>query len=252
MKHLTCLAIVILIAGSPGVGAAEPVLLGKTEAELSGNLRGLLLDNLPDPLYDKSVDWGRTKSVKVPRLNRGRVYLDRVEKNDGRWRKLQVEALNPKNTLALDIRHVENPEPGKVTFTVHLAADVRLDGTQQHWESGLKLYSTSVRGRARVQAMLHCETTMKTEFVKLLPEVVLSFKVTKAETAYDNLVVEHVVGVGGEAAKLIGDAGHELIHHWKPSLERNLLERANRAVEKALADKTVRLTLSKLFKSKAK
>ena len=48
----------------------------------------------------------------------------------------------------------------------------------------------------------------------------MTLKVTKAELGYENLKFEHLAGVGGEAAELIGEAGHKLLTQWKPSLER--------------------------------
>jgi hypothetical protein len=60
-------------------------------------------------------------------------------------------------------------------------------------------------------------------------------------------VTEHVAGVGGELAEWIGDAGHNLMKHIKPSIEHHLLEKANAAIVKAADTKEVRISLTKWF-----
>jgi hypothetical protein len=67
-------------------------------------------------------------------------------------------------------------------------------------------------------------------------------RVLSSNIFYDHLVTEHVPGIGGEMAEWIGDAGHNLLKHLKPSLERNLLEKANTAIVRAADTKEVRLS----------
>jgi hypothetical protein len=62
--------------------------------------------------------------------------------------------------------------------------------------------------------------------------------------------VEHIAGVGGEAAKLLGDAARSSMKHWHPSFERRLIEKANEAVVKAGDTKEVRLGLTGLLGKK--
>jgi hypothetical protein len=242
-------SLVLALVTVPALGGPAS-LLGSSEDQLAGTLRGLLLQHLPDPLYDASPGWGRTKPVKALKTYRGRVSWKEVPKNDGLWRKFHAVALNPRDSVVLDVRELANTGPGAMAFTVFVAGDARFEATQQHWESGIKLYGTTVRARARVRAALRCEATVRPDFSAGLPDVVASLKVTKAEVGYENLVVEHVAGLGGDAAKILGAAGHDLINQWKPSLERRLLERANEAVVKAGRTKEVRVGLSKLMKTK--
>ena len=81
-----------------------------------------------------------------------------------------------------------------------------------------------------------------------LPDLVFRLRVVKSEVAYDDLVVEHVPGLGGDAAKLLGEAVRASIKHWHPGLERKLLEKANHAILKGGDSKEVRVSLSKLWK----
>jgi hypothetical protein len=249
IRHLLGLMIVALAANSSY--AAIPIPILSNEAELAGIMRGLSLEKLPNPLYQKEKDWGRTKEIEVPRIRRGRLRMATVAKNDGHWRKIRVDAINPRDSLVVDVRNVQRPKPGQMTFELFVAMDVRMDATQEHWENGLKLYGASIRARCRVKATIRCSVDTEAELKNLMPELILRLKVTEAHTLYENLVVEHVAGIGGDGAKLIGAAGHEMIHHWKPSMERDLLEKANQAIVKAGANKEFRIGLERLFKSKS-
>jgi hypothetical protein len=53
--------------------------------------------------------------------------------------------------------------------------------------------------------------------------------------------------VGGETAKLLGDAAVDALRTFKPSLERNLVARANAAIVRAADTKEVRVNLANLF-----
>jgi hypothetical protein len=79
------------------------------------------------------------------------------------------------------------------------------------------------------------------------PDIVFRVRVTDARLTYDNVVVEHTLGVGGDAAKLLGDALLDAVKQWKPSLERDLLIKANKAIIKAGDTKEVRISITKLL-----
>ena len=84
----------------------------------------------------------------------------------------------------------------------------------------------------------------------LVPDVVVQLRLTESALSYDNLVFEHVAGVGGEMATLLGDAVHSGLRQWHPSLERALLTKADAALVKAGDTGEVRLSLLGLFKKK--
>jgi hypothetical protein len=86
---------------------------------------------------------------------------------------------------------------------------------------------------------------------KILPDLVIELKVTKADVQYDNLKFEHIAGIGGDAAQLIGELAHAALNQWRPSNEKDALAKANAAVVKAGQHKEVRLSLAKLFKATA-
>jgi hypothetical protein len=221
---------------------------------LSGTLRGVLVRSLPDPLYEASPGWGNMKYVARGIEWHGlRPEVQRSHKNQGTWQKVRFSADNPADTLILDLRNAQFPEPGRMTFDVYLAFDAHVDYTRQEWNNGNKLYDGSVRARLRVRLNLSCEATTRLEANGgLLPDAVFRLRATKADLRYDNVVTEHVAGVGGELAKVIGDAFRGGLKQWRPSLERELLARADAAIVKAADTREVRVNLASLFTNKGK
>jgi hypothetical protein len=223
---------------------------------LAMSLRGLLVDALPNPLYEDHKHWDLQKPVPRGVKWRGKGLhvhpeVQYIPKNDGHWWQVRVTADHLADSLVFDLRDMQNPEPGRMTFTTFLAFDARIDYDRQVWDEGTRIYSAGVRARARLKMTLQCEVVTKLEPTgKLLPDAVFRFRVLKSETGYDNLVVEHIAGVGGEAAKLLGEAVHSGMKQWHPSLERRLLEKANAAIVKGGDTKEVRVGLTSLFGKK--
>jgi hypothetical protein len=240
------------LPGMPGApGKTLELLGGDSTSNLATSLRGLLLEAMPDPLFEDASHWGGQK-----RVVRGLKWTDRLEiqknlKNDGRWWKVRVTADRPADTFVLALGDVQKPEPGRVTFTAAIAMQTQVEFERQTWKAGVRLYSGSTRARVRIKLLLHCEAVMKLESKdSLLPEALFRLRVLQAESGYDNLVVEHIAGVGGEAAKALGQTVLGVLHEVHPSLERKLLDKANAAVVKAGDTKEVKLGLSSLFRKK--
>jgi hypothetical protein len=255
-----------IIAGQPGqenshlfklpTPNAVALLSPSNPDALAGALRGYLVHNLPATLYEASPGWGQTAQVPNGLRWTGRAlplrpHLQYADKNDGDWRKVRLTGQDIADTLVLDIRNVQQPELGRITLDVFLCMDCQVDYEHQKWESGIRLYSGSAKAKLRVKAMLSCEATMRMEQgTSLLPDAVFRIRVAKAALNFDNLNVEHIAGVGGEAAKLIGDGLKVGLHQWKPSMEKELLEKADSAIVKAADTKDVHLRLTQLFGGK--
>jgi hypothetical protein len=223
---------------------------------LAASLRRLLIDAVPNPLYADERHWGQQKVVATGVKWRGKGLHVHPEpqyesRNNGRWWKVRVTAAHLADRLTLDLRDVDRPEAGKLRFTACLAFDTEVEYERQIWEEGVRVYSGSVRARARIKATLRCEVVTKLESTGgLLPETVFRFRVLSSDAGYENLVVEHIAGLGGEAAKLLGEAVHTGMKQWHPSLERHLLEKANAAIVKAGDTKEVRIGVSSLLGKK--
>jgi hypothetical protein len=213
---------------------------GNSTDTLAGNLRGFLLRSLPDPLFEDHKHWDRRKQGPLGRWQK-----------DGQWYRVRVQAVNLAESLVLDLRDVQTPEPGRKTFTLFISFDTTVEVERQHWAMGLRLYSGSTRARMRMKLTLHCEAVSRTESKgKVLPDLVLRLRVVASDLRFDNLVVEHTAGVGGEAAKILGDFVVGGVRELKPSLERELLKKANAAIVKAGDTKEVRISVLKFLGGK--
>jgi len=233
-------------------GAADPPPDTRT---LTAVLRDLLLKHLPTPLVESKHDWGKQREVivgwDVRRSGPLRWDVDprTAPRNDGHWYKVTVVVKDPPKTVTLGLKDVRVPEDGKLTFEAHAGADVDLKFEQQLWRAGARLYSGETRGRCRAAVLLKCEATSRLERApgSILPAAVFRVRVTDAQLFYDGLVVEHTIGVGGDAAKVIGESAHKILTRVKPSLERDLLARANAAIVKAGDTKEVRVEFDRLL-----
>ncbi len=232
------------------LGAAD----AGSNAALADLLRGCLLEALPPTLYEASPGWGNTNRVLTGVKWKGKglhvhpsgQYSNR---NNGTWRKVKITTANMPASLAVEVRNLTRPEPGRMTFTLLLGFDARVEYTRQKWASGMRLSDNSARARLRVRLALDCESLFKLQpSGGLLPDAVFRLRVLKADLHYDNVVVEHVAGFGGTTAKVIGEIVLASLKKWHPAIERKFLERANAAIVKAGDTREVRLGLGKLLK----
>ncbi|MCI0641595.1 MAG: hypothetical protein L0Y72_10500 [Gemmataceae bacterium] len=220
---------------------------------LAALLRPIILDSLPNPLYEKRDNWGRTSLAPSQiRWDGLRPVVVKKPKNDGTWRHLKVSADNPAGTFLFQLKDFQTKDANRQTFTAHAALDVLVEFRQQVWESGVRLYSGHVTARARLYGHFDCENELRFErnAKSFVPDAVVRLRVVKSNVGYHNLRVEHLAGIGGSGARIAGEALHDALNQWRPSLERELLEKANAAVIKAADTREIRLSVDKLLKVK--
>jgi hypothetical protein len=252
--HITpCLfALVGALAVDPGSVRRDAVDQARVQ-QLSTALRELVLQALPNPLYERAENWGHTAPaphavkwdgdglLRKPKL----VYTKR---NDGTWRRIHLVAADPERNLVAVLSNVRRADPGKLTFDLFMACDVHATIWQQNWKKGVKLFSGEARARMRVQALLKIESTMVVVPTKgWLPDFVVKLRLVHAQAGYDDLVFEHLPGISGDAAKLLGEAAQGIITAVKPSLERKLLARLEAALLKAGRDRDIKLRLGQVL-----
>lgn len=232
------------------------LLGGGTPDALAGSLRGYLVRNLTPALYEARPGWGQMKLVArgIEWKGQGLRVRPRVQyshENDGTWRHILLTAENLADTLVVDLRNPQQPEPGRLLFTAFLSFDARVVVDEQQWREGMRLYASSARARLRVRLTLHCEATARLESTaSLLPDAVFRLRVVHADVGYDNFVMEHLAGLGGEAAKLLGSALRSGVRRWDPALEPHVLARISAAIERAADTREVRVSLAKVFRGK--
>jgi hypothetical protein len=230
----------ILVFVSPRSAYSQPPAKPPADpgASLAGQLKIFLGSSLPDPLFEDASHWNRQKPW------RGK------PRNEGRWYKVKATGRNLPGSLVVEIRDIKKVDKSRTTFTCYLALDANVQLDRQTWHRGVRIYSASTRARLRAMATMQCEITARVEGNGLLPDTILRLRVIESNLRYDNLVVEHTAGVGGDAAKIIGEAIIGGARQFKPSLERKFLAKANASVVKAADTKEIRIGLSSLMGGK--
>ena len=255
MRSLLTAALLTALAG-PAAAAPPAPAESPSAVELASVLRSLLLSALPFPLVAREFNWGHQKEVMNGVTWEGDGILKKPHKqkklkNDGVWRKIRVEAFNPEKNLTLVVNNVRQPEKGKLTFDMLLTLQTRITFNQQVWSRGTRLYGGETRARCRPILLLRCESTSRADKAGgLIPDVVFRMRVLDAKLTYDEFRVDHTAGVGGDLAKVMGDALHDTIKLWMPSLEADMKAKAQQAIIKAGDTKEVRIGLGRLLDGK--
>jgi hypothetical protein len=225
-------------------------------AALTKVLRDLARKHLPDPLSKSSRNWGKQTAVTVVRRYRDglRIYSEAVQelRNDGHWKRTTVRVPEPDN-LAIAVTELTHPSPGRMLATVAVVAErVDLRFEQQLWRNGLRLYSGETRAHCKGGLLVKAEVVSKARFQKgsFFPEMTLMLRVTDADLFYEKLVVDHTAGVDGDAARVIGNVLIDLVKAVKPDVEKELREKAEAAVVKAVGIREFKVALDRLFRMK--
>jgi hypothetical protein len=221
--------------------------------QLAANLRTLLIRYIPSTLYEARPGWGRTTQIPNGLHWHGQglhVHPDvsHGERNDGKWKHIRITAESLADSLVVDVRNTRPGAADQKLFDLFLSFDVQVSYIEQVWKTGVKLYDGEVRAKLRVKLNLSCEATTRAEYQGgLLPDLVFRLRVTKADFQYDSLVIQHVAGIGGEAAKVIGDTVLATLRQVHPSLERDMIAKADAAIVKAADTKEIRVGLGNLL-----
>jgi hypothetical protein len=248
-------ALALLLAAAGSAIAAPPA---PSTAQLSAVVRDMVVRSLPDPVVSAEDNWNHTRlamhklswraSDGTPRLK-----LEKSPKYHGHWKRVTVTAVDPAHTLQLALTDpVAAGPPDTVVFDACMLCPMKVRFEQQVWNNGLRVYSGETRARLTAALRLRCELTFRLEGKGFFPEAVFRVRAVAAELNYTDLVVEHTAGIGGDGAKLVGELLVGTIRKVKPSLERDLLARANAAIVKHGDSKEVRLGFTQFLKGAAK
>jgi hypothetical protein len=245
-------ASLLCLADMVAVSAESPPAPDDSLETLSAALKPLIAQSLPAVLYEKTTNWGHQElAPNGIRWHGVRPEVIKTLKNDGKWTRLRAAAQDLPHTLAMNITDFKTLDADTQAFKVYVVFQAGVEYEQQNWNLGVRMWSGSVRARLQLKLALDCENVIRIGPRKgLFPDIVFRLRVVKAAVSYDNLVVEHLNGVGGSAARLMGEALRSTLKQWKPSIERNLLARAEAAIVKAADTREVRIGLGGLVKKK--
>ena len=132
-------------------------------------LRGTILLLIPETTIDED-NWGRTKRIQSGlnvRLDGLQVRTSRrwKEAKHGEWKRAVVTLLDPTEQFELRVETVPQEDASTSLYRVHAKARIRVQGRQQRWNKGVKLYSIS--GDAIADVAMSAD-------IKLKPTVITS------------------------------------------------------------------------------
>ena len=245
-------------APSPTTGKASLKTDPAEAAALTKVLRNLAKKHLPDPISKSNQNWGHQKAFTViHRYREGpRIWSEAVEemRNDGHWKRTTVR-LPEADKVMLAVTELTHPEPGKMLATVAVVAervDIRFE--QQIWKNGVRLYGGETRAHCKGGLVLTAEVVSKSVVKKgsFFPEVSFKLRIVDADLYHEKIVVDHTAGLGGDAANAIGDVLLAVVKAVKPQMEKELREKAEAAIVKAVGIREFKLTLDQLLQAKPK
>src|SRR5205807_77535 len=105
----------------------------------------------------KNENWGHQVMVPAVRLKRGRPPISKVARNHGEWRKLIITAQDLQRTLDVKLSDIKTIDAERQHFKVFFTFQMGVYYDHQNWESGLRLWSGSVRARTQLKVNLDCE-----------------------------------------------------------------------------------------------
>jgi len=236
ISWLLCIGLSASVASAPPSAPAVQLQSPRPDpaVELAGHLRRFILEALPDPLFADTKNWGKQARSPLGKM-----------KNDGRWHKLTFIADNPAATLQVQVLDMQR-QGNRTAFTVRVRMPAKIVLDRQTWKFGQRLYSGSTRARVRIEVVLTCEVLSRTEKREAawLPDMILRWRITQSQFRYYDLVVEHTAGIGGDGARLLGEALIGIVKMVKPNLDRDLTAKVNAAILKAGDTKEVRISLT--------
>ncbi len=152
--------------------------------------------------------------------------------NHGRWRKYSAALIDPREQFAIGVSHVHKLPNQTVAFDVDIATHLKLRARQAQWIQGVRLYSLSAEGRAKIRLHVRCELGIDLDFDHFPPDLVLSPQVTDATIAIDEFRIEHISKVGGEVAQQVTRLTRGILEKKIAAKEEKLVAKINRQFEK--------------------
>lgn len=216
-------------------------------------MQQIVRDNVPDKYVDDK-DWGKTDKrwdgLQVKRKGFLRLSTKRKwkEVNDGTWKRYEIKQINPQKNLTMRIENVHDAGSGKVAFDVLLKSKLEVFGRVAKWTKGVKVYSVSADAVADAVLRIHSEISMKMEFKKFPPDVLLVPVVTQADLDVPNFRLNRISRADGPLVKALGKSVHKLLLDKIEDKRDRLPEKINRQIAKN-QDK-MRLSLSEFAANK--
>ena len=162
---LACWSSLIATVEKQSFPARQPIKLSPEATEF---LRATILLLVPHSVVDED-DWGRTKRIQSGlnvRLDGAQLRTSRRWKdaNHGKWKWAEITLLDPAERFELQVGIIPQEDATVTVYRVQAKARVQIEGRQQRWVNGVKVYSVS--GEAIADVSFSADVDLQRSVVK--------------------------------------------------------------------------------------
>lgn len=199
-------------------------------------LRQLALAAIPQT-YENTKHWGQTKrrwdgahlSLDGLRLATKRKWRDA---NHGTWKRYRAWLIDPEEQFDLRIENIRPAEQSRVAFEIAIDAKLGLFARLSEWQHGVQLISLSTDAEAVVQLRMTCEASMRLDFERFIPDLVIEPEITSAELTLVSFDLQRVSNLRGPGVDQLGRSLHEVLQDEINERRPKLVAQANRQIER--------------------
>ena len=201
-------------------------------------------------------NWGDTKRVWAGvkmrmdgfKLRTKRRYRDLEQ---GRWIKYEVTLPDvPPAIKITDVSPSIDATTGEQSWTItsSLVSPMEFEARVQRWNLGVKLFSVTVRGQARLRLNSTLSVRFQANYGEIPPGLVIAPSVQKAVLVMEHFEVDRVSKIGGDVAEQWGELLEDiLIERLIKRQNEKLVGQFNKSIDKERDD--LKLSLSEWIKN---
>lgn len=204
--------------------------------QMSDWVRWLVLRNLP-PNFEDNRKWGKHKEVwDGVHMHRDGLRLDTKRKwktvKHGTWSRYYIEFIDPANRLEIHIQRFDTSKPGMIFIKTQIIAPLKLFGRVSEWKRDVQLISVSTNAEATVEMNVECEVLVRTNPLKLPPDVEFVPKVTDARISLLDFKTQSISQIHGPPAELLGRGIREVLDSKLEDYRDKLVQKMNHEIAK--------------------
>ena len=199
-------------------------------------------------------NWGDTKrvwsGVKM-RMDGFKLRTHRRfrELEQGRWIKYEVTLPDvPPAIRIAEVTPTIHAFTGQQSWSItsSVVSPAEFTARVQRWNLGVKLFSVTVSGRARIRLNSTLSVGFHANYGEIPPGLVITPNVQEAELVMEHFEVDRVSKIGGDVAEQWGELMEEiLIERLVKRQNEKLVSKLNKSIDKERDD--LRLSLSEWF-----
>ena len=208
---------------------------GPTAEEISQITARLIAEAIPRE-YERSKDWGRTKSITTGLRSSGNffkfdIHRRKSEVKHGVWKKYRVVLVEPEKNLAVRIDNLRDIGPGRTALTLSIAAKLHGWARAKMYDRGIHLIALEAEADASIRLSLDAEIALEpVPTTSWLPGVAIRPVITDARLTFDEFRLTRISDLRGSAARELGNGLRHLIEEELTGPK--LTAKLNRSIEK--------------------